>query len=177
MTRKLNELKRWRVSLAERQCKGEYEALMAEYVFKPLGMKRTGFGRPRSKDRPNEPWLHVKGNQGYAPEPVREGLPDEILAAAGAAHCPIGDFARFASYVLNAVRGHDALLRPATVQRCREVLGRERFGDGVDFGGTPWLSAGMMISSGKDLAIVAAVNGGEAQQACTAAFKIIQERI
>src|SRR5439155_10780716 len=54
--------------VAERRTGRSWQRLMEDEVFKPLGMTTAGFGRPRTKERPNEPSLHRKGDQGYEPE-------------------------------------------------------------------------------------------------------------
>jgi hypothetical protein len=81
------------------------------------GVARAGFGRPRGAGRPDEPARHLKEEAGYVPEPEpepeREDDAPAALAAAGGVHCAIGDFARFASYVLATIQGKDPLLTPA----------------------------------------------------------------
>jgi CubicO group peptidase (beta-lactamase class C family) len=164
--------------MAERLCKAPFSTLMGDYVFKPLDMIRSGFGRPRTADRPNEPWQHTRGNDGYKPIPVMDALPEAIMGAPGGVHCSIGDFAKFAAYMLAAAQGQYTLLKPATVEHAKKVLGREQLGGGgEDFGGTQWLTAGMQVSPRKKLAIVVAVNGGDAEDACHAVFEGIGRRV
>jgi CubicO group peptidase (beta-lactamase class C family) len=166
--------------VASRRGSGEPEALMAEYVFRPLSMTRAGFGRPRSKQRPNEPWLHLKRGQGYVPEPDGDRLPEAVLVGAGGVHCSIRDFARFAAYELSAAKGRSPLLSPATAKRLQRLGRPERDkGPGEDtyFGGAPWLSAGLLVAPGEDFAAVAAVNGGDAEKACTAAIEALRKAV
>src|SRR5262249_32079522 len=100
---------------ASRRSGRPWEALMEEEVFRPLGMSKAGFGRPRNKERPNEPWSHIKGPTGYRPEPADlPAGPGVVLAGAGGGHRPIPHFPRFASYQLSAPPGEDALRQPAT---------------------------------------------------------------
>jgi CubicO group peptidase (beta-lactamase class C family) len=48
----------------------DWESLVTEHVFRPLGMTRAGFGRPSNAQHPNEPWLHTNGTgPGLADEP------------------------------------------------------------------------------------------------------------
>jgi CubicO group peptidase (beta-lactamase class C family) len=164
--------------MAARLCKTPFESLMTDYVFKPLGMTRSGFGRPRNAERPTEPWQHTRASSGYKPIPANEPLPEAILAAAGGVHCPIGEFARFATYMLAASQGQYTLLKAATVEQAKKALGREELGGGgEDFGGTQWLHAGMQVSPRKKLAIVVAVNGGDAEDACHAVFEAIAKSV
>jgi CubicO group peptidase (beta-lactamase class C family) len=161
--------------LASRRTGRPYAALMEEQVFRPLGMTRAGIGRPRSPERPNEPWLHLKEEQGYVPEPDRERVAMAVLEAAGSVHCSIRDFARLASYELSAAQGKDPLLKPATAKRSQEIIGGDQPGERAFFGGAPWLSAGLLLSASENFAAVAAVNGGGAQKACTSVFEALRE--
>jgi CubicO group peptidase (beta-lactamase class C family) len=161
--------------VAARRAERTWEALMEGEVFKPLGLRAAGFGRPRTKERPNEPTFHIKGAAGYKPEPAdRPALPAVALAGAGGIHCSIRDFARFASYELAAARGKDTLLAPATARRWQELRQAK---EGMPFfGGTPALTAAYVLWPSKNLAAVMAVNAGGAGEACTAFFKSVEKR-
>ncbi len=163
--------------MASRRAGRPWEALLEEQVFKPLGMTSAGFGRPRSKERPNEPWLHARGPMGYRPEPAeRPSDPGAVLAGAGGVHCSIRDFAKFASYELSAARGKDTLLKPALAKRWQELTEGERAEGRPVFGGTQVLTAGYVLWPSKNLAVVVAVNGGSALEACRAVFKAVEKR-
>jgi hypothetical protein len=84
-------------------------------------MTTAGCGRPRTAERPNEPTLHSKTDQGYEPEPDDHARFMDLVAPAGDVHCSIRDFAKFAVYELSAARGNDPLLKPATAERYREL--------------------------------------------------------
>jgi CubicO group peptidase (beta-lactamase class C family) len=165
--------------LAERRTGRSWETLMQEEVFKPLGMSTASFGRAWSKERPHEPRSHVQGKDGYELEPEeRPGGPGLALAAAGAVHCSIRDFARFASYELAAAQGKNRLLRPATAKRWQEIRrGGKREEVFSFFGGSPSISAGCMIWPGKNLAVVAAINGGSAADACKAILEAAKRKV
>lgn len=107
--------------VAERRTGRSWEALMTDEIFRPLGMKNAGFGRPYSQDRPQEPFLHEKGENGYQPEAEDRANPLEAVAPAGNVHCSIRDFARFAMYELSAARGNNTLLKPDTAKRFQEL--------------------------------------------------------
>jgi CubicO group peptidase (beta-lactamase class C family) len=165
------------VFAASRKTGRGWEALMEEEVFEPLRLTKAGFGRPRSKERPNEPWLHRKGEKGYEPEPKEpQAEPAAVLAGAGGVHCSIRDFARFASYELSAARGKDALRKPATARRWQELSQGETSEGRPVFGGTPWLTAGYVLWPSKNVAAAVAVNGGSAADACKAVFKAVEDR-
>jgi CubicO group peptidase (beta-lactamase class C family) len=163
--------------VASRRVGRPWEALMEQEVFQPLGMTKAGFGRPRSKERPNEPWSHIKGPDGYRPEPAdRPEDPSAVLAGAGGVHCSIRDFAKFASYQLTAARGKDTLVKGATAKRWRELTRGEGVEGRPRFGGSPGISAGYLLWPSKNLGVVVAVNGGAAQDACRAVFKAVEKR-
>lgn len=180
--------------VASRRTRREWETLLEEEVFKPLGLTKAGFGRPRSKERPNEPWLHSKGaalmlkrpgqraavdnavdDKEYQPEP-EERRSIEALAAAGNVHCSIRDFAKFASFELLAIQGKNSLLKPATAKRWQELSQDEQADGRAVFGGSPFSTAGYVLWSSKNMAAVVAVNGGSAREACEALFKTVRER-
>jgi CubicO group peptidase (beta-lactamase class C family) len=166
--------------VASRRAGRTWETLMQEDVFRPLGMTRAGFGRPRSPSRPHEPAQHVREDQGYVPEPDphqdQDGPAQTALAAAGGVHCSIRDFARFASYKLAAARGNDALLRPATARRWQELTQNGAGGDRSRrfFGGSPAVSTGCALWPSRNEAVVVAVNAGGADVA--AIIEAVQQR-
>jgi len=163
---------------ASRRTGRTWEALMEEEVFKPLHMTQAGFGRPWSKERPNEPRLHIKGDEGYEPEPEedRQADPSEVLAGPGGVHCSIRDFARFAAYELLAAQGNELLLKPETSKRWRELSRGEQVEGRPVRGATQWLTAGYVLWPSKNRAAAAAVNGGSAFDACLAVFNAVEER-
>jgi CubicO group peptidase (beta-lactamase class C family) len=110
--------------VAEQRTGQSWETLMTDEIFKPLAMTNAGFGRPRSPDRQDEPWLHEWTGERYEPEPEDRANALTALAPAGNVHCSIRDFAKFAAYELQAARGHNTLLSPATARRFRELARR-----------------------------------------------------
>jgi CubicO group peptidase (beta-lactamase class C family) len=163
--------------VAAQKNRARYEALVAKYVFQPLGMSSAGFGQPKTRERPNEPSFHVKRGQGYMPIPDQTRLPEAILAPAGGCHCSIRDFAKFAAHQLVAAQGKDPLLKPATLEIARKALRGEAPGGGISFGGTPWLHAGYEVAPRKDFAVVVATNCGAGDDACEAVFKAVRKRL
>lgn len=161
--------------VASRRTGRTWEALMEQEVFKPLGMEKAGFGRPRSQERPNEPWRHLKLDKGYVPEPDMQETRLEALAAAGDVHCSIRDFAKFAAYELAAAQGKDRLLKPATATRWQKLSRAEAAGDRPlqFFGGAPHISAGYAAWPSENLAVVVAVNGGSAD--CKGIIDVVKQ--
>lgn len=156
---------------------GEFEGAMKQHVFGPLGLSRAGFGHPCTKDRPNEPWLHVKRGEAFEPVPDRDWPVEVVMAAAGDVHCSIRDLAKLASYELLASQGNDPQLKPATAKRMQELTNPTGKDDFAAFGGTPWLSAGVQYVASKNLAVAFAINAGSRDNPGKAVLKAIGERL
>lgn len=163
--------------VAAKKNNSDYQTMMAEHVFKPLGMSTAGFGTPRTKTRPDEPAFHVKRDKGYQPMPEGVRPVETIFAPAGGCHCSIKDFAKFAAYRLAAAQGKDPLLKPETVKLARELLGQEFPGGGESFGGTQWLHAGYQVAPRKNIAVVVATNCGAGDEACVEVFKAARKKL
>lgn len=155
----------------------EFDEAMKQHVFVPMGLTRAGFGRPSTKDRPNEPWLHLQRGKSFVPEPDRERPVEAVLAAAGDVNCSIHDLAKLAAYELSAAQGKDSLLKPDTAKRMQELMNPQNKDDFAAFGGTPWLSAGVNYVKSKNLAIVFAINAGPMDNPGRAILKAIRERV
>jgi CubicO group peptidase (beta-lactamase class C family) len=155
--------------------KKPYEVLMNELVFAPLNLDSAGWGRPWHPSRPNEPWLHMAGPEGYIAEPDRERPPEQIFMAAGGAHMSMRDLARFSQYELDARRGKDALLKLESSKRWHP---NTPLSDrpSVMAGGTPALSACYALWTSKNQFMVMAVNGGSpGDEACRAVVKAVEQ--
>jgi CubicO group peptidase (beta-lactamase class C family) len=160
---------------AARAGKKEFPELMAEQVFQPLKMTKAGFGRPRSKDRPNEPWLHVMRNGKFEPEPDVDRPPETTLAGAGNVHCTVGELATFAAYELAAAGGNDPLLKPATAKKYQTLNGSA--GEGSYAGGAPWLHAMYKFSTKSKLAVAVATNCGSEDPPCEKALAAVKKKL
>ena len=166
------------VCAAARRTGRTWESMMTDEVFKPLKLTHAGFGRARTKERPNEPDVHRKRADGYEPEPedARAAEPAAAMAGAGGVHCSIRDFAKFAAYELAAARGKDLLLKPDTSSRLQELSRGELVEGRPVRGGTPWVTAGYVLWPSTDTAAAVAVNGGSAFDACKAVFASVERR-
>lgn len=192
--------------VAEQRTGKSWEELMRAEVFQPLAMSTAGFGRARSKERPNEPTLHRKTDTGFEPEAEERVNVMAVFAPAGDVHCSIRDFAKFASYELNAANGNNSLLKPETAKRLRELQQgagplvypkgmKMKAGGGKDggdklgqkkgpppgkagnsfFGGSDYVSAGCILWPEENLAAVAAINAGSANEAIRSAHEAIKQ--
>lgn len=89
-------------AMAERVTDREWESLMRERVFAPLGMKRAGFGAPGREDAADEPRGHFRG-EAVEPGPQADNPP--AIGPAGTVHAPIAEWARFAALHAREGRG------------------------------------------------------------------------
>src|SRR5436190_691182 len=108
--------------IAARKAGKSWEDLVRSEVFEPLGMKQSGFGRPRTKDRPAQPAGHRLSGDVYVPQDDNMGPRDaeNVMAGPGGVHCSIRDFARWAMYELAAAKGNDELPKPDISKRWPE---------------------------------------------------------
>lgn len=154
----------------------DYNELMDEYVFRPLGMAGAGWGRPWSEARKDEPWLHLARPDGHVPEPDMERPPEVLFRAAGNAHMRVGDMARFAHEDLLARRGEGRFLKAKLVWN--EMGGPHPGESGsrsIHAGGAPWLAACYAVWPQHGLVAAIAVNGGTpGDGACKAFVKEVE---
>ncbi len=86
-----------------------WESLMEQRLFKPLGMKKSGFG-PVGARRGDQPWPHDENGK---PRAVNGDNPPS-LGPAGTVHCTLEDYAFFAADHLKGAAGKPALLKKET---------------------------------------------------------------
>ncbi len=102
-------------AIAERVTDTEWEQLMRQMLFHPLGMKSAGFGAMGSAGKIDQPWQHrvVRGKRrGIPPGRLSDNPP--VIGPANAVHCAIGDWAKFIAEHLKGERGEQSLLQPKT---------------------------------------------------------------
>jgi CubicO group peptidase (beta-lactamase class C family) len=102
-------------AMAERVGGKPWEELMQQRVFGPLHMQHVGFGGTGTPGKVDQPWPHVGGKPRPRNGPAIDNPP--VMAPAGGAHCPIGEWAKFIANELRGLRGEPNLLSPATFKR------------------------------------------------------------
>lgn len=79
-----------------------YEQLVTEMLFKPLSMDSAGFRAPATNGQIDQPYGHIRGKLGdviaVPPEPAGDN--PAAIAPAGAVHCSVSDFAKYARFHL-----------------------------------------------------------------------------
>lgn len=97
-------------AMIERVGNGDWESLMRERVFEPLGMRSAGFGGLGTRGAVDQPWGHAKA--GSAPRPDGADVDNPaVLGPAGTVHCSIEDWSKFIADQLKGARGEPALLK------------------------------------------------------------------
>jgi CubicO group peptidase (beta-lactamase class C family) len=104
-------------AMAEAVTQQPWESLLQQNVFGPIGME-GGYGWPAASD-PAQPWGHWRRLfRGLRPhDPNGKYQLGALLAPAGDVHVSSGEYGKFLQEHLRGLRGHNGLLRAATVQR------------------------------------------------------------
>jgi CubicO group peptidase (beta-lactamase class C family) len=120
-----------------------YEELLARLVFKPLGMDSAGFRAPATHGKVDQPYGHSKSGSGIVSnDPEPQGDNPSAIAPAGAVHCSIIDFAKYARFHLG---DSDAKL---ISDESRELLHTPMGGSAYSMG---WIVAERPWAGGKAL--------------------------
>lgn len=98
-------------AMLERITGTPWETLITEKLFKPLHMDSAGFGPPGTIGQVDEPWGHV--HKLFTNIPIQADNPPAI-APAGAVHCSLDDYARYAIFQME---NRPPLLKPETFAR------------------------------------------------------------
>lgn len=101
--------------MAERATDKDWETLMREQLFEPLGMKSAGFGAPGSADKVDQPRGH--NAFGIAMKPGKGADNPRGLGPAGTVHCSLRDWSKFIALHLQAARGDCKLLTAESFKR------------------------------------------------------------
>lgn len=101
--------------MAERAADKDWETLMREQLFEPLGMKSAGFGAPGSAEKVDQPRGH--NAFGIAMKPGKGADNPRGLGPAGTVHCSLRDWSKFITLHLQAARGDCKLLTAESFQR------------------------------------------------------------
>ncbi|MFT3916985.1 MAG: serine hydrolase [Anaeromyxobacteraceae bacterium] len=148
--------------VAERVGGRPWEALVADEVFAPLGMKDARLGRTEELGLGPSAVGHARTPDGYLPNP-RVPPVSGVLAPAGAANLTLADFAAFAAVEVAAEAGRATTYlgekAVAELAGLKGGGGRPEEG-GVALGSEGSFTAGLATWPAKDLAIVVLTNGG-----------------
>lgn len=170
-------------AVAERVMDAEWEDLMRQEIFAPLGMTTASFGAMGTADKIDQPWQHklVNGQRrAIGPGPLSDN--PAVIGPGGTVHCSIADWAKFVAAHLDRGRAPGSSLKPNTFQ----VLHTPHFGDGYALGWgvteRKWANGKVLTHSGcntmnyavvwaaplRGFAVLVATNqaGGETPKGC-----------
>lgn len=174
-------------AMAERVTKTPWESLMATEVFKPLGMKRIGFGAVGSAKNVKQPWSHNANGTPQTPGPAADNPP--IMRPAGGVNATLTDYSKFLIDQLRGARGKRGLLKAKTYKRIHAAAVDSNYATGgwvslrggrvlTHDGSNTFNYCTVWLFSDLDLAIAVVCNqGGAGKQACHEAANEIVLRI
>lgn len=169
----------------------DWQALMVEQVFTPLGITSAGFGSPREP----APWGHLaQAGRTVSLPPSHPGSDNPAaLGPAGTVHMTLEDYGRFLAVFLN---DGQPLLQPASIERLSQPAGGPppAYGCGWIVLNQPWASVDgttpgpvlahdgsntvwyttAVVAPARGLALVAVSNDGTAgARACPALIRAL----
>ena len=136
--------------MAERATDKEWETLMREELFEPLGMKSAGFGPPGSADVVDQPRGH--GFFGNALPPGPQADNPRGLGPAGTVHCSMADWSKFVALHLQAARGESRLLKRESFQKLHAPRGNDKdlYALGWIVADRPWADGLVLMHNGSN---------------------------
>lgn len=149
--------------MVERTMQRTWEELVSTLVFKPLGLRSTGFGWPATTARTDQPRGHYGAPPEFKVQEIGEYMLGDMdyIGPAGNLHCSIEDLARFSAFHIRVLNEQEDSLKAETVPRIwrgdRTVEGERRF---CFFGSGGTFFAMVALYPDSDLAVVAATNCG-----------------
>jgi CubicO group peptidase (beta-lactamase class C family) len=128
--------------MSEQAARTPWEDLMKRRIFGPLGMASAGFGPPGTRGKVDHAWGHRA--TGDLVEAVHEDNPP-VMGPAGAVHCSMRDWARFASYHLRGELGGVRLVKPETLKTLHTARAGEEYAGGWLVNDRSW-AGGLALS-------------------------------
>ncbi len=131
----------------------EWETLIRNNLFTPLGMHDTGFGAPGVRDAMDQPRGHL--GQGVARQPLE---PDDLRAdnppgsgPMGTVHATMQDLGRYVSMHLAGALGRETILPSETVKRLHTPAEGFDYASGWFIAQRDWADGNALNHSGTNL--------------------------
>ena len=136
--------------MAERVTEKDWEVLMREELFEPLGMKSAGFGPPGSATEVDQPRGHGFFGQQLPPGPTSDN--PRGLGPAGTVHCSLEDWAKFVALHLQAARGESRLLKRESFEKLHTPFGNDKdeYALGWVVAKRPWADGQVLMHNGSN---------------------------
>ncbi len=124
----------------------DWETLIEDEIFEPLGMRFAGFGTPGTKDRVDQPWGHRLIRGKLVPTQL-DNAP--TIGPAGTIHANLEDWAKFV--LVHADTDND-FISPETRQRIHTPLEGQDYALGWIVTRRPWADGIALAHSGSNTA-------------------------
>jgi CubicO group peptidase (beta-lactamase class C family) len=133
-----------------------YEELLTERLFNPLGMTSGGFRAPASNGHVDQPYGHTKSFFMVSPaDPEPKGDNPPAIAPAGAVHCSVLDFARYA--LLHLGRADKGNLTKKSLDKLHESIQGKDYGRGWVVTNRPWAKGRAITHAGSNTMFYAVI--------------------
>lgn len=118
-------------AITEQVTNESWEQLITKHIFKPLGMKNSGFGWPRDTGT-SQPLGHILA--GNSVKLAKLAKPDYQLAPyidpAGDIHCSLKDLSKFVLMHLKGLQGIDTHIKASTIQSLHDTDNQKPYAGG-----------------------------------------------
>jgi len=177
--------------VAERVTGKDWETLMRERIFTPLGMTSAGFGAPGDAAELDQPWGHRADGDHDPVPPGRTGDNPPSLGPAGTVHASLRDWSRFLAQHADAAS--DKTLVSAQTLAALHDPGDDDYALGWKVTKRQWAKGKVLthtgsntmwfavawVAPGRGLAVFATCNqgGDDAARACDAACAMLLREI
>ncbi|MBL8898249.1 MAG: beta-lactamase family protein [Planctomycetes bacterium] len=176
--------------MAEARAKSSWEELMQKKLFAPLALQSAIIGWPADKGREAAPRGHFAERGKRRVQSFGEYDLGGHIGPAGDVACSIEDFARFARFHLQGLKGQDGFLRAETVRTLHQAADggglryaagwvlQEREGAEVHWhnGSAGTFFAQIELEPTSDLAVVVATNAGDGRAACEKVAEVVRRK-
>ena len=134
--------------MAEMVTRTEWEDLMREKIFKPLGMTTAGFGAPGTRGKNDQPRGHQANGTPVEPGPGSDN--PVAIGPAGIVHCSLADWAKFIA--ANLPSGKPQLVQPETLKKLHTPApGEPEYAMGwIIAKGQPWAGGPALMHAGSN---------------------------
>lgn len=133
-----------------------YEDLLAERLFVPLGMINAGFRAPASNGKVDQPYGHTKSLLRVVPiDPDPKGDNPPAIAPAGAVHCSVLDFAKYA--MLHLGRADESILSEASLAKLHQPIEGRDYGRGWTVTDRDWARGKALSHAGSNTMFFAVI--------------------
>ena len=130
----------------------DWESLLSERVFAPLGMTSSGFGAPGSPDTADQPWGHQTSGTTLTPLAPGPGADNPAaIGPAGTVHTTFADLAPYLALHLDGAGGRPtALLGPDSFAKLHQPAPGTDYAAGWGVAERTWAAGGVLQHNGSN---------------------------